>query len=114
MDSDDNEDRRDSNEDEETGPAEVGAPAVTERGEEIHRERIFVGNLAGLPEDIIKEAFEKFGEIHEFRIVVSRRKPKEGESEAMKKKRASFKARHRKNIAKGKMSAAYWANKVKW
>jgi len=26
----------------------------------------------------------------------------------------SFKARHRKNIAKGKMSAAYWANKVKW
>ena len=30
------------------------------------------------------------------------------------KKRASFKARHAKNIAKGKMSAAYWANKVKW
>jgi len=26
----------------------------------------------------------------------------------------SFKARHGKNIAKGKMSAAYWANKVKW
>ena len=41
-------------------------------------------------------------------------KPKAGESERMKKKRASFKARHRKNIAKGKMSAAYWANKVKW
>lgn len=41
-------------------------------------------------------------------------KPKAGESEAMKKKRASFKARHAKNIAKGKMSAAYWANKVKW
>ena len=41
-------------------------------------------------------------------------KPKKGESEDMKKKRASFKARHRKNIAKGKMSAAYWANKVKW
>ena len=41
-------------------------------------------------------------------------KPKKGESEAMKRKRASFKARHRKNIAKGKMSAAYWANKVKW
>jgi len=41
-------------------------------------------------------------------------KPKEGESEAMKKKRASFKARHRRNIAKGKLSAAYWANKVKW
>jgi len=41
-------------------------------------------------------------------------KPKEGESDRMKKKRASFKARHRKNIKKGKMSAAYWANKVKW
>ena len=41
-------------------------------------------------------------------------KPKAGESEAMKKKRASFKARHGKNIAKGKMSAAYWANRVKW
>ena len=41
-------------------------------------------------------------------------KPKAGESERMKKKRASFKARHAKNIAKGKMSAAYWANKAKW
>ena len=41
-------------------------------------------------------------------------KPKDGESDRMKKKRASFKARHRKNIAKGKLSAAYWANKVKW
>jgi len=40
--------------------------------------------------------------------------PKKGESEAMKKKRASFKARHAKNIAKGKMSAAYWADKEKW
>lgn len=40
--------------------------------------------------------------------------PKAGESEAMKKKRASFKARHSKNISKGKMSAAYWADKVKW
>jgi len=41
-------------------------------------------------------------------------KPKAGESDRMKKKRKSFKARHAKNIAKGKMSAAYWANKVKW
>ena len=41
-------------------------------------------------------------------------KPKAGESDAMKKKRASFKARHAKNIKKGKTSAAYWANKVKW
>ena len=41
-------------------------------------------------------------------------KPKSGESDSMKKKRASFKARHGKNIKKGKMSAAYWADKVKW
>ena len=41
-------------------------------------------------------------------------KPKAGESERMKKKRKSFKARHSKNIKKGKMSAAYWADKVKW
>jgi hypothetical protein len=41
-------------------------------------------------------------------------KPKAGESDRMKKKRASFKARHAKNIAKGKMSAAFWANKEKW
>tara|TARA_R110000868_G_scaffold31596_1_gene115661 strand:- start:669 stop:956 length:288 start_codon:yes stop_codon:yes gene_type:complete len=41
-------------------------------------------------------------------------KPKAGEGEAMKAKRASFKARHGANIAKGKMSAAYWADKVKW
>lgn len=41
-------------------------------------------------------------------------KPKAGESDRMKKKRASFKARHRKNIAKGRMSAAYWADREKW
>ena len=41
-------------------------------------------------------------------------KPKKGESQRMKAKRKSFKARHGKNIAKGKMSAAYWADKVKW
>lgn len=40
--------------------------------------------------------------------------PRAGESAADKAKRASFKARHAKNIAKGKMSAAYWADKVKW
>ena len=40
--------------------------------------------------------------------------PKKGESEAMKKKRASFKARHGRNIAKGKMSAPFWADKTKW
>jgi hypothetical protein len=41
-------------------------------------------------------------------------KPKSGESRKTTMKRKSFKARHGKNIKKGKMSAAYWANKVKW
>ena len=41
-------------------------------------------------------------------------KPKAGESDKMKAKRSSFKARHGKNIKKGKMSAAYWADKAKW
>jgi hypothetical protein len=39
---------------------------------------------------------------------------REGESKADEARRASFKARHAENIAKGKMSAAYWADKVKW
>ena len=39
---------------------------------------------------------------------------KAGESASYRKRRESFKARHASNIAKGKMSAAYWANRVKW
>lgn len=39
---------------------------------------------------------------------------KKGESKSAAARRKSFQARHAKNIAKGKMSAAYWANKVKW
>ena len=39
---------------------------------------------------------------------------KKGESAADKARRASFKARHASNIAKGKMSAAFWADSVKW
>jgi hypothetical protein len=39
---------------------------------------------------------------------------KKGESEADKARRKSFKARHAKNIAKGKLSAAYWADREKW
>lgn len=39
---------------------------------------------------------------------------KEGESQSYKNRRESFKARHASNINKGPMSAAYWANKVKW
>ena len=39
---------------------------------------------------------------------------KAGESASYRKRRESFKARHAKNISKGKMSAAYWADRVKW
>jgi hypothetical protein len=39
---------------------------------------------------------------------------KEGESAAYRSRREAFKSRHASNIAKGKMSAAYWADKVKW
>jgi hypothetical protein len=39
---------------------------------------------------------------------------KEGESASYRNRRESFKARHAENISKGKMSAAYWADKVKW
>ena len=39
---------------------------------------------------------------------------REGESKSAAARRASFKARHAANIAKGKMSAAYWSDKVKW
>lgn len=39
---------------------------------------------------------------------------KSGESEAYRKRRESFKARHAANIAKGKMSAAYWSDVTKW
>lgn len=39
---------------------------------------------------------------------------KKGESAAYKRRRESFKARHSSNIKKGVMSAAYWADKVKW
>ena len=39
---------------------------------------------------------------------------RKGESKSEAARRKSFKARHAKNIAKGKCSAAYWADKVKW
>jgi hypothetical protein len=45
---------------------------------------------------------------------VSGSPPREGESEADRNRRKSFKARHAKNIAKGKMSAAYWSSVTKW
>lgn len=57
-----------------------------------------------------KEKIIRFGE----KGASTAGKPKAGESARMKAKRKSFKARHAKNIAKGKMSAAYWADKEKW
>jgi hypothetical protein len=57
-----------------------------------------------------KEKLIRFGQ----QGVKTAGKPKKGESARQKARRKSFKARHGKNIAKGKMSAAYWANKVKW
>ena len=57
-----------------------------------------------------KEKLIRFGE----KGASTAGKPKAGESRRMKMKRKSFKARHAKNIAKGVLSAAYWANKVKW
>jgi hypothetical protein len=47
-------------------------------------------------------------------FVLAAGKAKKGESKRMKAKRKSFVARHGSNIKKGKMSRAYWANKVKW
>jgi hypothetical protein len=45
---------------------------------------------------------------------VSGSPPRKDESAADKARRASFKARHASNIARGKMSPAFWADKVKW
>jgi hypothetical protein len=45
---------------------------------------------------------------------VSGSPPRKGESAADKARRASFKARHASNIAKGKMSAAWWSSREKW
>jgi hypothetical protein len=39
---------------------------------------------------------------------------KDGESDSYRKRREAFKARHARNIKKGRLSAAYWADKVKW
>jgi hypothetical protein len=45
---------------------------------------------------------------------VSGSPPRTGETAAAKARRASFKARHASNIARGKLSPAFWADKVKW
>lgn len=56
-----------------------------------------------------KEKLIRFGQVG-----VKGSPKKEGESREYANRRKRFKSRHAKNIAKGKMSAAYWANKVKW
>ncbi len=56
-----------------------------------------------------KEKLIRFGQLG-----VKGSPKKKGESEEYANRRKRFKTRHAKNIAKGKMSAAFWANKVKW
>jgi hypothetical protein len=63
---------------------------------------------------VVAKEGDKIKTIHFGQQGVSGSPAKKGESEADKKRRAAFKARHAKNIAKGKMSAAYWAAKTKW
>lgn len=63
---------------------------------------------------VVAKEGDKIKTIHFGQQGVSGSPHKAGESEAYKKRREAFKSRHAKNIAKGKMSAAYWADKVKW
>ena len=57
-----------------------------------------------------KEKLIRFGDAN----MTTAGAPKENESEEMKARRASFKSRHQKNIARGPQSGAYWANKFLW
>lgn len=63
---------------------------------------------------VVAKAGDKVKTIRFGQQGVSGSPKKEGESKAAKARRESFKARHADNIAKGKMSAAYWSDKVKW
>ena len=83
------------------GLSRLNSPKRSASGKKSHVVAVRVGS---------KIKIIRFGE----RGASTAGKPKAGESAKMKAKRKSFKARHRKNIAKGPSSAAYWANKVKW
>lgn len=84
------------------GVSKMSSPKATpSHGTKSH---VVVANCKGKPKVL------RFGE----KGAETAGAPKAGESERMKKKRASFKARHAKNIAKGPCSPAYWADKVKW
>lgn len=63
---------------------------------------------------VVAKEGDKIKTIHFGQQNVSGSPKKVGESEAYRKRREAFKARHAKNIAKGKMSAAYWSNLQKW
>ena len=63
---------------------------------------------------VVAKAGDKVKTIRFGQQGVSGSPKKSGESKAAAARRRSFKARHARNIAKGKMSAAYWADKVKW
>lgn len=63
---------------------------------------------------VVAKEGSKIKTIHFGQQGVSGSPKKQGESESYRKRRESFKARHASNIKKGKMSAAYWADKVKW
>lgn len=63
---------------------------------------------------VVAKAGDKVKTIRFGQQGVSGSPKKEGESKSAKARRESFKARHADNIAKGKMSAAYWSDKVKW
>lgn len=63
---------------------------------------------------VVAKAGDKIKTIRFGQQGVSGSPKRAGESKAYRERRESFKARHAKNIAKGKMSAAYWSDRVKW
>jgi len=63
---------------------------------------------------VVAKAGDKIKTIRFGQQGVSGSPKREGESKASRARRESFKARHAKNISKGKMSAAYWSDRVKW
>ena len=63
---------------------------------------------------VVAKVGDKVKTIHFGQQGVSGSPKKEGESASYRKRREAFKARHAKNIAKGKMREAYWEDKEKW
>lgn len=63
---------------------------------------------------VVAKEKDKFKVVRFGQQGVSGSPPKKGESDADKARRKSFKARHAKGIAKGKMSGSYWSSREKW